>query len=76
MKIILYGICGGTIKKVSSRTGREYHVTYFTSLPEQRTVAVYGDFGLQQDYSPREYVIEGSADVINAVSLSGGNPKK
>lgn len=73
-RIVFTGLCGGTVEKVSSKTGKPYKITDFTDLSgsKMKVFQVFGDLGLPKDLTPKEYVLDASVVSLGDVQVVSG----
>jgi hypothetical protein len=75
MEIRFRGMCSGTEKRHSNKTGNDYTITKFVEVPSMSVLDVFGDLKLGSSESVQEYVLEGDVTGINncrVVSASVG----
>lgn len=59
-KIIITGMCSGTDKRHSDKSGKDYTLTTFAEIPSMKSIQLFGDFGLPLSTEVKEYVFEAS----------------
>ncbi len=71
--VTFVGMCGGTLKKHSTKKNVDYFITRFSEFPSLKTFEVFGDLGLSESAVARQYTLEGDIVGMQNVTVRAGS---